>query len=82
MAVKPKPISMTEMMKEMNQKPHPGTDPDGDFLQQMIAHHQGGLQMCDHEIQHGHNRQVISMARKVRANMVREIEQMQAMRHR
>lgn len=78
----PKPISMNQMMREMNQTRHPGTNPDDDFLQQMTAHHEGGLQMCDHEIQQGHNPRVVALARKIRANMVREITQMKSERGR
>lgn len=50
---------------------------DRDFLQMMIPHHEGAINMADYEIAHGRNREMIQLAKSIKAEQEVQIRQMQ-----
>jgi uncharacterized protein (DUF305 family) len=65
-----------KMMKDMDQ-PMTG-DPDVDFVQGMIPHHQGAIDMAKVELQYGKNPQIRKLAETIIAAQEKEIAEMQA----
>lgn len=56
-----------------------GTEADGLFLQLMILHHRGGLQMAESALDHARTPQVLVLAQSVITAQASEIELMQGM---
>ncbi|MHB1137990.1 MAG: DUF305 domain-containing protein [Microthrixaceae bacterium] len=56
-----------------------GADLDRMFLEMMIRHHQGAIQMAEVELNDGSNAEVIALAQAIIDGQQAEIEQMQAM---
>jgi len=67
---------MDTMMANMHNVPI-GTTPEIVFLQQMIPHHEGALDMAKYEIAHGKNKNMIKLAESIVAEQKAEIKQMQ-----
>jgi uncharacterized protein (DUF305 family) len=53
-------------------------DPDLDFVNLMIPHHQGAVDMARVEIRYGRNPKVVDLARRIEAAQQPQIDQMQA----
>jgi len=56
-----------------------GTEFDRLFLQQMIVHHQGALEMADTEIAEGSNTAALALAQSIKTSQTAEISEMQQM---
>ena len=56
-----------------------GTEFDRLFLQQMIVHHQGALEMADTELAQGSNPAALALARSIKTSQTAEITEMQQM---
>jgi len=56
-----------------------GTEFDRLFLQQMIVHHQGALEMADTEIAEGSNTAALALAQSIKTSQTAEITEMQQM---
>ena len=56
-----------------------GTEFDRLFLQQMIVHHQGALEMADVEIAQGSNTAALALAESIKTSQTAEISEMQQM---
>ena len=56
-----------------------GTEFDRLFLQQMIVHHQGALEMADVEIVQGSNTAALALAESIKTSQTAEISEMQQM---
>jgi uncharacterized protein (DUF305 family) len=67
---------MDQMMVNMD-KAAPTTSADKDFLTMMIPHHQGAVDMANYEIAHGKNREMIQLAKSIKAEQLVQIQQMQ-----
>jgi uncharacterized protein (DUF305 family) len=65
-----------KMMQEM-EKPLTG-NPDVDFVQGMIPHHQGAVDMAKVELQYGKDAKLRKLARAIIAAQEKEIAEMQA----
>ena len=66
---------MDKMMVEMEKTPM-GQNPETAFLQQMIPHHQGAIEMAEYEIAHGKDNEMIQLAKSILIEQKSEIEQM------
>jgi uncharacterized protein (DUF305 family) len=66
---------MDKMMVEMEKAPM-GQNPETAFLQQMIPHHQGAVEMAEYEIAHGKDSEMIQLAKSILIEQKSEIEQM------
>ena len=66
---------MDKMMVEMEKTPM-GQNPGTAFLQQMIPHHQGAIEMAEYEIAHGKDNEMIQLAKSILIEQKSEIEQM------
>jgi uncharacterized protein (DUF305 family) len=66
--------SLVDMMKTMSA---PANDPDLDFNQLMISHHQSAVDMAQAELAYGTNRQLQDMARQIIRAQQQEIQQLQ-----
>lgn len=69
---------MMSMMRQNNEKMmgmKPTGDPDVDFAMMMHMHHQGGIQMAEHEIRTGKNADMKKLARKIRDSQKKESAQ-------
>jgi uncharacterized protein (DUF305 family) len=62
---------MKKMMSDMTIKPT--GDVDRDFVEMMVPHHQGAVDMAQTELRYGHNEQLRRLARKIVANQQQEI---------
>ena len=51
----------------------------GDFLRQMIPHHQGAVEMAEYEIKYGKSPEMIRLARKIVTAQQQEIAEMETM---
>ena len=67
---------MDQMMVSMD-KAAPSASADKDFLTMMIPHHQGAVAMANYEIAHGKNREMIQLAKSIKAEQLVQIQQMQ-----
>ena len=56
-----------------------GTEFDRLFLQQMMVHHQGALEMADIEIAQGSNTAALALAESIKTSQTAEISEMQQM---
>ena len=56
-----------------------GTEFDRLFLQQMIVHHQGALEMADTELAQGSNTAALALAQAIKTSQTAEITEMQQM---
>ena len=66
--------AMKKMMTEMMIKP--SGDVDRDFVEMMVPHHQGAVDMAKAELKFGHNRRLRQLAQEIVANQQREIMDM------
>ena len=58
-----------------------GTEFDRLFLQQMIVHHQGALEMADTEIAQGSNAAALALAQSIKTSQTAEISEMEQILH-
>ena len=65
-----------KMMAGMN-RPLTG-DADHDFVQGMLPHHQGAVDMAQVELRYGHDRELRRLAQRIVAAQEKEIAEMQA----
>ena len=63
--------AMNKMMTDMTVKPT--GDIDRDFVEMMVPHHQGAVDMAKAELKYGHNEQLRRLAREIVANQQQEI---------
>jgi uncharacterized protein (DUF305 family) len=63
--------AMKKMMANMMIKP--SGDVDRDFVEMMLPHHQGAVDMAQSELKYGHNEQLRQLAREIVANQQQEI---------
>jgi len=63
--------AMTRMMDGMSVKP--AGDVDRDFVQTMIPHHQGAIEMAQAELRHGRNEQLRRIAQEIVVEQQQEI---------
>jgi hypothetical protein len=64
-------VAMKKMMAEM--MINPSGDVDRDFVEMMVPHHQGAVDMAQAELKYGHNEQLRRLAREIVANQQQEI---------
>jgi ribosomal protein L16 Arg81 hydroxylase len=64
-------VAMKKMMADMMIKP--SGDVDRDFVEMMVPHHQGAVDMAQAELKYGHNEVLRRLAREIVANQQREI---------
>jgi uncharacterized protein (DUF305 family) len=64
-------VAMNKMMADMTIKP--SGDVDRDFVEMMVPHHQGAVDMAQAELKYGHNEQLRRLAREIVANQQQEI---------
>ena len=67
--------AMNEMMADMTIKPT--GDIDRDFVEMMVPHHQGAVEMAEAELKYGHNQRLRRLAQEIVANQQQEITTMQ-----
>src|SRR5258705_7629968 len=70
-------LMMDTMMVKMNNAPT-GESPDVNFMQAMIPHHEGAVQMAKYEIKHGKDFGMIQLAKSILAEQAVEIQQMKS----
>jgi uncharacterized protein (DUF305 family) len=63
--------AMKKMMADMTIKP--SGDVDRDFVEMMVPHHQGAVDMAQAELAYGHNAQLRQLARQIIETQQREI---------
>jgi hypothetical protein len=63
--------AMSEMMKDMAVKPT--GDIDRDFVEMMVPHHQGAIDMARAELKYGHNEQLRRLAQEIIVTQQQEI---------
>ncbi|MBP0588521.1 DUF305 domain-containing protein [Paraburkholderia sp. LEh10] len=63
--------AMTKMMDDMSIKPT--GDVDGDFVEMMVPHHQGAIDMALAELRYGHNEQLRRIAQEIVIEQQQEI---------
>ena len=66
--------AMKKMMMDMMIKP--SGDVDRDFVEMMVPHHQGAVDMAKAELKYGHNEQLRQLARGIVVNQQHEITEM------
>lgn len=66
--------AMTKMMNGMNVRP--SGDVDKDFVDMMVPHHQGAIDMAVAELRYGHNEQVRRIAQEIIVTQQQEIAAM------
>ena len=54
----------------------PAEDADHDFVQMMVPHHQGAIDMAVAELRHGHNEQLRRIAQEIIVDQQQEIQAM------
>src|ERR1700687_3164325 len=62
---------MNKMMADMTVKPT--GDVDRDFVEMMVPHHQGAVDMAQAELKYGHNEQLRRLAQEIVATQQQEI---------
>jgi hypothetical protein len=67
-------IAMTKMMTDMTVKPT--GDVDRDFVEMMVPHHQGAIEMAQAVLRHGHNEQLRRLAQEIIVTQQQEIAAM------
>jgi hypothetical protein len=65
---------MSKMMADMTIKP--SGDIDKDFVDMMVPHHQGGIDMAQAELRYGHNEQLRRIAQEIIVDQLQEIAAM------
>jgi uncharacterized protein (DUF305 family) len=68
--------AMKKMMTDMMIRP--SGDVDRDFVEMMVPHHQGAVDMAKAELKYGHNEQLRRLARGIVLNQQREITEMRS----
>jgi uncharacterized protein (DUF305 family) len=68
--------AMKRMMTDMMIRP--SGDVDRDFVEMMVPHHQGAVDMAKAELKYGHNEQLRQLARGIVLNQQREITEMRS----
>jgi uncharacterized protein (DUF305 family) len=63
--------AMKKMMADMTIKP--SGDVDRDFVEMMVPHHQGAVEMAQAELRFGHNERLRQLAERIVANQQQEI---------
>jgi Domain of unknown function (DUF305) len=63
--------AMNKMMADMMIQP--SGDVDRDFVEMMVPHHQGAVDMAQAELKYGHNEQLRQLAQQIVATQQREI---------
>jgi uncharacterized protein (DUF305 family) len=66
---------MDTMMRKMDQVPETGSV-ESNFIQQMILHHMGAVEMAEYEIQHGKNFEIVQLAKSIKIEQENEIQLM------
>lgn len=66
--------AMTKMMIDMGIRPT--GDVDGDFVEMMVPHHRGAIEMAQAELRYGHNEQLRRMAQEIIVTQQQEIAAM------
>jgi uncharacterized protein (DUF305 family) len=66
--------AMKKMMTDMMIRPR--GDVDRDFVEMMVPHHQGAVDMANAELKYGHNEQLRRLARSIVVNQRHEITEM------
>jgi Domain of unknown function (DUF305) len=66
--------AMTKMMADMTVKPT--GDVDHDFVEMMVPHHQGAIDMAQAVLRHGHNEQLRRLAQEIIVTQQQEIAAM------
>jgi uncharacterized protein (DUF305 family) len=66
--------AMTKMMNGMNV--HPSGDVDKDFVDMMVPHHEGAIEMSEAELRYGRNEQVRRIAQEIIVTQQQEIDAM------
>ena len=66
--------AMKKMMTDMMIRP--SGDVDRDFVEMMVPHHQGAVDMAKAELKYGHNEQLRQLARGIVVNQQHEITEM------
>ena len=69
--------AMEKMSQDMKSMPMNG-DPDVDFAQMMVRHHQSGIEMAQAQLKHGDDPQIRKMSQKIVKEQKKEIERLQA----
>lgn len=69
---------MDTMMMAMDAAPL-DVSPEGNFLRQMIPHHEGAIEMAKYEISNGKDPQMIQLAKSILAEQQGEIAEMQTL---
>jgi uncharacterized protein (DUF305 family) len=64
-------VAMKKMMVDMMIKP--SGDVDRDFVEMMVPHHQGAVDMAQAELKYGHNEQLRRLAQEIVVTQQREI---------
>jgi uncharacterized protein (DUF305 family) len=67
-------VAMTKMMADMAIKPT--GDVDHDFVEMMVPHHQGAIDMAQAVLRHGHNEQLRRLAQEIIVTQQQEIAAM------
>ncbi|WP_233850335.1 DUF305 domain-containing protein [Paraburkholderia sp. HD33-4] len=68
--------AMTRMMDGMSTRPT--GDVDRDFVEMMVPHHQGAIDMAQAELRYGHNEQLRRIAQEIVVEQQQEIVAMRA----
>src|SRR5262249_43961480 len=55
--------AMTKMMIDMDIRP--SGDIDGDFVEMMVPHHQGAIEMAQAQLRYGHNSQLKRLSQEI-----------------
>jgi uncharacterized protein (DUF305 family) len=66
--------AMKKMMADMNVRP--SGDIDHDFVEMMVPHHQGAIEMAQAELRYGHNERLKRMAQEIIVTQQQEIAAM------
>ena len=66
---------MDTMMVKMDQVPETGSV-ESNFIQQMIPHHMGAVEMAEYEIQYGKNFEIVQLAKSIKEEQENEIQLM------
>jgi Domain of unknown function (DUF305) len=64
-------VAMNKMVADLMVKPT--GDIDRDFVEMMVPHHKGAVDMANTELKYGHNQQLRQLAQEIVANQQREI---------
>lgn len=68
--------AMTRMMIEIDMGIRPSGDIDHDFVEMMVPHHQGAIEMAQAELRHGHDERLKRLAQEIIVTQQQEIAAM------